>query len=345
MALIEIDGSLGEGGGQILRTSLALSLVTGKAVELRNIRAGRKRPGLMKQHLAAVRAAAAVSDAEVSGAELGSQHISFSPAGVRGGSHHFDVGSAGSCTLVLQTVLPALMVADGPSEVLLRGGTHNPMAPPFDFVQKAFLPLIGAMGPEVQASLERHGFYPAGGGSACVSILPSKSLKPLDLRERGSLVGIGGRALLSNLPMHIGEREISVLKKRLDLPDGSFEIVPVREPRGPGNAVVLEVVSENITEVFTGFGFRGIRAEDLAGGAAEEAGEYLGAGVPVGRHLADQLLLPMALAGAGSFETLSPTAHTLTNIAVIKEFVNVSIHTKQVGEKVWEVSVERSSDG
>ncbi|MFO7496188.1 MAG: RNA 3'-terminal phosphate cyclase, partial [Desulfobacterales bacterium] len=171
--MVQIDGAQGEGGGQVLRTALALSLVTGQAFEIRRIRAGRERPGLMRQHLAAVRAAAAVGSGRVEGVSIGSARVTFVPGDVKPCSYRFTVGSAGSATLVLQTVLPALALAGGPSTVVLEGGTHNPFAPPFDFLQKAFLPLVGRMGPQVTVALQRPGFFPAGGGRFTARITPA----------------------------------------------------------------------------------------------------------------------------------------------------------------------------
>src|SRR5512138_2046230 len=162
--MITIDGSQGEGGGQILRSALALSLVTGKPFRIENIRARRQKPGLMRQHLTAVNAAVEIGAAHVSGNTVGSSELTFAPTALRSGEYHFVVGTAGSCTLVLQTVLPALIIAEGSSEIRLEGGTHNPAAPPFDFLAGAFLPLLNRMGPDVRAALERPGFYPAGGG-------------------------------------------------------------------------------------------------------------------------------------------------------------------------------------
>jgi len=174
--MLTIDGSVGEGGGQILRTALSCALVTGQAFRMFGIRAGRQRPGLQAQHLAAVQAAAAVGQADVDGAQIGPQELVFQPRAVAAGEYSFPVGTAGSTTLVLQTVLPALTAAAGPSAILLEGGTHNPLAPPFEFLVKAFLPLLHRMGPSVRAKLDRHGFYPAGGGKLRVSIEPVAKL-------------------------------------------------------------------------------------------------------------------------------------------------------------------------
>src|SRR5436305_3346353 len=185
--MLTIDGSEGEGGGQILRTSLALSLVTGQPFRMERIRAKRQKPGLLKQHLTAVEAAKTVGCAEVEGAALSSQTLEFRPGPVTPGNYRFAVGTAGSATLVLQTLLPALLTAAGHSTPTLEGGTHNPMAPPFDFLQKSFMPLIHRMGPSVELKLRRPGFYPAGGGQFHARIEPVKKLSRLDLFDRGSV--------------------------------------------------------------------------------------------------------------------------------------------------------------
>ncbi|MEZ4528753.1 MAG: RNA 3'-terminal phosphate cyclase, partial [Desulfobacterales bacterium] len=216
--MISIDGSFGEGGGQILRTSLALSLLTGKAFEIRNIRSGRKKPGLMHQHLTALKAAQKIGNADVRGGQLGSGTVIFVPGRVQPGYWHFSVGTAGSCTLVLQTVLPVLLTAGGESELLLEGGTHNPFAPPFDFLARTFLPLLNRMGPEVTATLFRPGFYPAGGGKFRVSVRPCQKLTHLHLTERGEILSRSARAIVAKLPLHIARRELGVIEKKLSWP-------------------------------------------------------------------------------------------------------------------------------
>jgi RNA 3'-terminal phosphate cyclase (ATP) len=337
--MITIDGSQGEGGGQILRSALALSLVTGKPFGIEKIRARRKKPGLMRQHLTAVNAAVEVGAARVSGNSIGSQELTFAPTGLNSGQYHFSVGTAGSCTLVLQTVLPALMVAASPSEVLLEGGTHNPAAPPFDFLAESFLPLLNRMGPYVQVTLERPGFYPAGGGRMRVSVTPGK-LVPLHLLQRGEIVACTARAIVSRLPRSIAEREIAVVKEKLAWENDCLNVGETPNSSGPGNVLVLSVASEQVTEVFTGFGEYGVSAETVAGRTVKEVREYLASGVPVGRHLADQLLLPLALAGGGSFCTLSPTAHTTTNIEVLRLFLDLKVKLEQLDEQAWVISID-----
>jgi RNA 3'-terminal phosphate cyclase (ATP) len=336
--MLQIDGAQGEGGGQVLRSALALSLVTGRAFEIRRIRAGRQRPGLMRQHVAAVRAATAVGSARVAGGTIASQHLAFQPEAVKPGGYRFAVGSAGSATLVLQTVLPALLLAAGPSTLILEGGTHNPFAPPFDFLEKAFLPLLGRMGPQVAVTLDRPGFFPAGGGHFTACITPAARLRPLHLPERGELLRLRGVAIVADLPRRIAEREAAVLADALPL---AAEDVTIREYPGcgPGNVVLVEVQSEHVSEIFSAFGARGRPAESVARAAAEEVLRYLAVDVPVGRQLADQLLLPMALAGGGSFHTLEPSRHTRTNIAVIGQFLDVAITARPLAYGAWRIAV------
>jgi RNA 3'-terminal phosphate cyclase (ATP) len=338
---IEIDGSRGEGGGQVLRSSLALSLLTGTPFRITNIRAGRKKPGIMRQHLTAVTAAAEVGNAEVRGSALGSRELFFTPQSVTPGTYHFAVGTAGSCSLVLQTVLPALLTASGSSELVLEGGTHNPYAPPFDFLARSFLPLVNRMGPRVTAVLDQPGFFPAGGGRFRVAIEPARELSRVDVLERGRIKGRRGRALVAHLPRHIAEREIKVLRDKLSWDRGCFQVEEVEESRGPGNVLIVEIESEEVTEVFTGFGERGVRAEQVAARTAKAVREYLKSEAPVGPYLADQLLIPMALAGGGRFLTMAPTLHTRTNAEVVEIFLGATMAVAERGDGVWDVAIER----
>ncbi len=336
--MIRIDGSQGEGGGQVLRTALALSLVTGTPFTMTNIRAGRKKPGLLRQHLTGVKAAEAVGAAEVSGAELGSKELTFRPRALAAGNYHFSVGTAGSATLVLQTVLPALLVAQGPSTLMLEGGTHNPAAPPFDFLAKAYLPLVRRMGPSVEAALDRPGFFPAGGGKFRVSVQPAP-LKPLHLLERGNVVRRQATALIAQVPYDVAKRELETVGRVLGWGAEERRVEELKRSAGPGNALALEVESEHVTEVFTAFGERGVRAEDVAAAAAEEARVYLEAGVPVGEHLCDQLMLLLALARGGSFRTLPLDGHAQTQIETFAHFLDVKISVKEVSPQVRELEV------
>ena len=332
-----IDGSMGEGGGQVLRTSLALSLVTGKPFRIENIRAGRKKPGLLRQHLTAVKAAAEVCGTQCS-ASLGSLELDFWPGAAKGGEYRFAVGTAGSVTLVLQAVLPALVLAGEPSSLVLEGGTHNPWAPPVDFLERCFLPVLGRMGPRVTLELDRCGFYPAGGGCFRVEVQPVERLERIDILERGDILHQKARALVACLPENIGHREMKILRQKgmLERSDVSVEKV---ESAGPGNVLLIEVEGEHVTELVTSFGRRGVSAEEVARDAVKELRKYIASGAPVGQHLADQVLIPMALAGGGSFRTCAPTRHTTTNVEVIKQFVDVDIEVQQESEFVWRVDI------
>ncbi|WP_020587862.1 RNA 3'-terminal phosphate cyclase [Desulfobacter curvatus] len=336
--MLSINGMLGEGGGQILRTSLALSLVTGNPFIIKEIRAGRKKPGLMRQHLTCVNAAVKVGNAKAEGANIGSQSLKFEPRAITPGKYNFAIGTAGSCTLVLQAILPALLVADGPSEVILEGGTHNPFAPPFDFLDQTFLRLINEMGPTVSASLIRPGFYPAGGGKIKVEITPSP-LGEIDLTQRGEILNKTAKAFVANLPENIAAREIKIVKKLLGWED--CEIVNIPYSHGPGNVLTLSVESENLTEVFTGFGVKGVTAEKVAKRCVGQVKSYLAADAPVGKHLADQLLIPLAMAGGGTFITQPPSRHTMTNIEVVKQFLDLNINCAEIDERRWQISVEK----
>jgi RNA 3'-terminal phosphate cyclase (ATP) len=341
--MITIDGSFGEGGGQILRTSLALSLVTGKPIRIVKIRAGRKQPGLLRQHLTAVNAAARVGSAEVTGDAIGSTELTFAPQTINQGQYSFAIGTAGSATLVLQTVLPALLLAGGPSTLILEGGTHNPFAPPFDFLAKAFLPLINRMGARVTAELERPGFYPAGGGKFQVTIEPAANgLRRLDLPERGEIRARRARALIAGLPVHIAERELAIVARKLSWKKECLKAETVDNSRGPGNIVMIEIESEHVTEVFTGFGQRGVRAEAVAEQAAKAARQYLVTQAGAGEHLADQLILPLAIAGGGSFTAARLSRHMTTNIEIVRKFIEVDIQTTVLDDRTWSVALRNS---
>ncbi len=337
--MLLIDGSQGEGGGQILRTALTLAMLTRTPFRVINIRASRKKPGLLQQHLTAVQAAARVSQAQVSGAELGAKELAFEPQESTGGFYEFAVGTAGSATLVLQTVLLPLVLASAPSQLVLSGGTHNPFAPPFDFLQKTFLPLINRMGAQVETKLLRPGFYPNGGGKFEVFIQPAKKLLPLVLNEPEMMKQHYARVLVSNLPRHIAEREAKTIAAQLPLPQNAIAVEELQY--GPGNVVMIVVERELVTEVFTAFGQRGVPAEKVAQRAVAEAKKYLAANVPVGEHLADQLLLPMAIAGTGSFLTLPLTLHAQTNIEVLKQFIEIGVSVEEMNERQVLVRLKR----
>ena len=318
--MIRIDGAQGEGGGQVLRNAAALSLITGQPFTITNIRGKRAKPGLMRQHVTAIEAACSVGAAETGGLAVGSSELTFRPGKVAPGDYHFAIGTAGSTGLVLQTILMPLIFANAPSRLVLEGGTHNMMAPPFDFIVRCFLPVLNRMGPTVTAKLIRHGFYPRGGGRVEVEIIPA-SLRPIDCVDRGALVSQSVTALVAALPRDIAAREIAEAKKRLpDWPDDAFSIDQLSEVQGPGNILLIEAQFEHVTEISSGFGKIGTSGESLAKGAARRMSGFLASSAFAGPYLADQLLLPFALAGGGSFTTVKPSEHSRTATDIIQLF-------------------------
>ncbi len=337
--MISIDGSQGEGGGQVLRTAIGLALVTQTPVRIEHIRAGRKKPGVMRQHRTALLAAAEVSGGELLGGEVGDTTAELRPGRVRPGTYVFRVGTAGSTTLVLQTILPALLCADGPSQVRIEGGTHNPWSPPFEFLKESFLPLLRRMGARVDLVLDRHGFAPAGGGSLTAQIEPVGSWEPIELDQRGKTRVRRARILVSNLPDDVARREAKTLRSRLSWSEDEVQIQPVQGARGSGNAVVCTLESEFVTETCCAFGSRGVSAEQVAGAAASQIRRYLKDAAPVGVHLADQLMLPLALAGAGSYVTGPLSRHARTNLTVIGQFDVPHPVFEEIGERRTRVRI------
>jgi RNA 3'-terminal phosphate cyclase (ATP) len=336
--VIVIDGSQGEGGGQILRTSIALSAVSGQAVTIRNIRARRPKPGLQRQHLMAVQAAARTCGGQLDGADLGSRDLVFHPQQPIAGDYHFDIGSAGSTTLVLQTVLPILLSAAGRSTLTIRGGTHNGMAPPVEFMTDCFLPVLHRIGISAQLTLERHGFYPAGGGAIHVVIHPGQSHAVLNLCERGKTIDRHVEALIANLPAHVASRESQAIKHALHW---SHDEVDEREVAadGPGNALVARLRFANITTVISAFGELRKSAEAVSKECAQQVRRHLASGVPVCEHLADQLLVPLMLGAGGCFRTVAPSDHTRTNASVIAQFAGEVVDFAEQGADNWLVTV------
>lgn len=336
--MIVIDGSQGEGGGQILRNALALSLITGQPFRIYNIRAGRERSGLMRQHLTAIEAAIAIGNAQCDGAGIGAAEITFRPGAVKCGDYHFAVGTAGSAGLVLQTLLPPLMLGGTPSRLVLEGGTHNLQAPPFEFLERSLLPLISRMGPQIHARLVRHGFYPLGGGRMEIDITPSP-LRRLECLQRGTAQTRRAVALIAGLPGEIARREIETARKLLAWPEESFRIETLAEDRGPGNVLLLEAAFENVAEVVTGFGKLGVSAESLAKTAASRMSGYLASNAFAGPYLADQLILPFAIAGGGAFTTVKPSGHTKTAINIAELFLDRKWTAEQLPDGAHLLSV------
>jgi len=346
--MIELDGSTGEGGGQILRTGLALSMCTGRPLRITRIRANRDKPGLMRQHLACVLAAQAVCGAEVQGAELGSAMLDFVPGPVRAGEHRFAVGTAGSCTLVLQTVLPPLMRAAAPSRLVLCGGTHNPMAPPFHFIQRCFAPLLRRLGVGLDLALRRHGFYPAGGGEFEALVTPAERPQPFDLLQRGALRREWAEALAPALPRSVAARELAALAEALGWSREQLLTPPMRQQEGPGNALMATLEHEHVTELVTSFGEKGVSAELVAKRLVDELRAYAASEGALGPHLADQWMLPLALAVS---ETSRPAAYTCseltlharTNLEVIERFLPVRCSAEATAGGAWRIGIARHS--
>jgi RNA 3'-terminal phosphate cyclase (ATP) len=351
--MIELDGSLGEGGGQILRTALALSLITQQPFRIHNIRAKRPKPGLMRQHLTCVQAAAricadgeqvlaaAVDDAGLP-VQVGSTSLRFTPVPVRSGAYEFSIGSAGSCMLVLQTVLWPLALAQGASNLVLRGGTHNPMAPFADYLQMLASVCTGVHEGQAQSiwqmELLRHGFYPAGGGEARVAISPpAQGLAGIELLTRGKLLEASAECLHAGLPRGVAERELAVLEQALGWPREALRNRALRANEGPGNALIAQLRYQHVTELFASFGEKGVSAELVAQNLVKEIRDYQGANnqAPVGPHMADQLMLPAALAAeqgrASHYRATEITPHATTNAQVIERFLSVRCDVQKDG--------------
>jgi RNA 3'-terminal phosphate cyclase (ATP) len=316
--MIELDGALSEAGGQVLRSALALAICTGQPFRITNIRTSRDMPGLLRQHLAAVNAAADISNAAVDGARLGACELTFKPRQCHPGAYNFDVGAASS-SLVLQTVLPPLLCAGGPSTVRIAGNTHIKNAPVFDCLQRAFLPLLERMGAQVRLSLIGYGFAPQGGGGIHADIAPSQ-LQPIDLHERGARISHFAESYIAGLPVDVAQRELAMLARLLHWSTEQLHVRSLPSNVSKGNAIAVTLAHQHVTEVFTAVGEQGVRAEALAQEVAQQVDHYLDRTAPIGPHLADQLLLPLALCGRGSFTTTAVTAHLRSNVQVIEAF-------------------------
>ena len=324
---VELDGSFGEGGGQILRTSLALSLVTGRPFHLRHIRARRSKPGLQPQHLMSVRAAAAIGSAQLRGASVGSGDLVFEPGTVSAGRYRFDIGTAGSTGLVLQTIyLPLALRSTGPSDLTLIGGTHNDKAPCFHFLDVTWRSYMERIGLKLSLRLVRPGFYPRGGGVIEAHIQPAAQLHGVTLRQRGAAT-LQGFSAVAGLPDHIARRQARRAVFRMDQHGSKAEIEQEEWEGGPGSVLALVVRTDPAPALFFGLGARGKPAERVADEAADQAIAYLEtAPAAVDAHSADQIVLPLALAeGPSEYSVAAVTQHLLTNIAVIQHFVERAI--------------------
>lgn len=342
-APIVLDGSLGEGGGQVLRTGLSLACLTGRPLELSRIRTGRAKPGLMRQHLTCVRAAARVSGAAVAGAELSSTELRFVPAGLWSVVGEFHIGTAGATGLVVQTLLLPLLFADGESRIELTGGTHVMAAPSFTFLATTFAPLLRAMGADFAFEIDRAGYYPAGGGRVRLVVRPlaaGAALAPLELDTHAADKGLHAIATTAKIPESVGRRELRQLAALLPIDRKQLFERRDKESVGPGNVVAVHVpLADERTEVFTSCGKRGVPAEKVASDLALEVRAFTDARVAVCEHLADQLLLPLALAGGGSFTTTAPSSHTRTNAEVIGAILGTRFDVDEIGAGRFRVTV------
>jgi RNA 3'-terminal phosphate cyclase (ATP) len=377
--MIEIDGSQGEGGGQLLRTALSLSCITGKSFRISNIRKSRPKSGLMRQHLVAVQAAARIAGAELTGDQLGSTELSFSPRRVTPGDYSFDIGTAGSTPLVLQTIIPPLLLAGGPSRLTLTGGTHVPFSPSFHYIAEVFAPALYRLGARLELTLDSCGFYPKGGGKVRCRIQPSAAFTALNAEQRGKLLRISGCSAVANLPLSIAERQTRSALGRLETVLGGFPeqgsaegvppapweraegvplapreraegvpLAPRERGRGEGvatyGAVPTELPTREVTAYgqgtfifirgeyehavsgFTALGARGKPAEAVGEEAAVEFLTHHQTGMPIDPHLADQLVLYLALAkGPSVFATSRITGHLETNLVVAGYFLDIAV--------------------
>lgn len=345
--MLEIDGSQGEGGGQVLRSALTLSILTKTPIHIRHIRARRSKPGLMAQHLKAVDAAAAVSHAEVNGAFLGSTSLTFQPGDIRPGRYKFEIGTAGSTSLVLQTIFAPLSLGKSASSVIISGGTHVPWAPCYHYLERQWLPFMQAMGFDAQLRLSQAGFYPQGGGRIDVSIRPASQILPLRLESRGELFSIEGISAVANLDLSIAERQKRQALRRLSpvCPNTRIKIIQLPSP-GKGTLLLLlarfkpESGASSQTPpqaCYYALGERQKPAERVADEAVDALLEFLATDAVIDQYLADQILLPLSFAsGASRLRTSRVTQHLLTNAEIIRSFTSARIEIMgDLGQPGW----------
>ena len=322
--MIEINGAQGEGGGQVLRSSLTLSALTGKPLHIDHIRAKRSKPGLRPQHLAAVQAITKLTDAQVSGAHLSSSELTLVPTKLHPGRYRFEIPTAGALTLVLQTVFLPLSFAEGISSITLTGGTHVPWSPIFHYLTEHWLPVMLSLGFRAELAMDQAGFYPQGGGVAQAHILPVKDLHPLSCTKRGSLIRIRGISGVANLKDDIAKRQKHQALRRLysDCQETKINTLNLPAP-GKGTFVMLRPIFENSGYAcFSALGAPGKPAEQVADEAVDQLLSFLDTDGCVDPYLADQLLLPLLVCpGDSTFSTSRVTQHLLTNAQIIDHFL------------------------
>lgn len=340
---IQIDGN--HGGGQILRAALALSCASGKGFHITRIRGRRTKPGLKRQHLTCVSACQQICGAQVEGAEMNAQEMTFVPGAVRPGRYRFDIGTGGSTLLVLQAVLPALvsrLKGDETAEITVTGGTYCPMAPTYEFFVDTLLPRLRQMGYPIRACMPSAGFYQTGGGIVRCEATGGFEPKRLEWLERGPLDEVSARIVSSHLQADVAEREgrrlVELMHESVNLAERSVAVEELDSVDGRGNAVLLTLRHGHDLSVFSEIGRPRMSAETVAKVVAQEADVFARHDVPVCRHLADQLLVPMALAKGGRFLTTEPSAHTRACAEVVRLFTGKPV-TMQQKEKGWEITV------
>lgn len=346
--MLEIDGSQGEGGGQVLRSALTLSILTRTPIRIQHIRARRSKPGLMAQHLKAVDAAAAISHAEVKGASLGSTNLTFQPGEIRTGRYKFEIGTAGSASLVLQTIFIPLSLGGSASSVIISGGTHVPWAPCYHYLERQWLPFMQAIGFDARLSLSQAGFYPQGGGRIDVAIRPASHIAPLRLETRRELLTIEGISAVANLDLSIAERQKRQALRRL-LPVCPNTQIKIVQLASPAKGTLLFLLARFKQEpgrpslpispqaCYYALGERQKSAERVADEAVDALLEFLETDAVIDQYLADQLLLPLSFAGGASrFRTSRVTQHLLTNADIIRAFTSTRIEVDgDLGQPGW----------
>jgi len=325
--VVEIDGSFGEGGGQILRTSLALSLITGRPLQITRIRAGRKKPGLAAQHVRAVEASCAVCRGQVEGASLGSTEIAFVPSQVVPGQYTFEIGTAGATSLVLHTLYLPLALAGGPSELTIRGGTHVAWSPSFHYLRDQWRPALALIGLDVEIEIRRAGYYPKGGGEILARVFPRAKVDRLKLERESTPTAAKVTVVSTRLPTHVAERQVRTARKLLEQ-QGLEVSSEVEEYDGiaPGTATHVRIPTGRGGGMYTALGERGLPAEKVATRAAEQAIAFARSDAAIDKYLADQLVLPLALAeGTSEYTTNEITEHLVTNAEIVSQFLPVDI--------------------